>query len=109
MDSNALMLVVASRKQLDVYANEHRFVSSFFNIGHTISLKELTTDEAIELSRLPTRSTNGAALSVDEQNCAQQWGYRHPLQQKLLHRMLKKLYLLCLSEAISIFGNYGRV
>ncbi|MFN6531327.1 AAA family ATPase [Nostoc sp. ChiSLP03a] len=27
-------------------------------------MKELTTDEAIELSRLPTRSTNGAALMV---------------------------------------------
>ncbi|MEH2046181.1 AAA family ATPase [Nostoc sp.] len=83
MDSNALMLVVASRKQLDVYANEHRFVSSFFNIGHTISLKELTTDEAIELSRLPTRSTNGAALSVDEQSHAQQWGDRHPYKLQL--------------------------
>jgi hypothetical protein len=83
MDSNALMLVVASRKQLDVYANEHRFVSSFFNIGHTIYLKELTTDEAIELSRLPTRSTNGAALSVDEQNHAQQWGDRHPYKLQL--------------------------
>ncbi|MDZ8264497.1 ATP-binding protein [Nostoc sp. ChiQUE01b] len=85
MDSNALMLVVASRKQLDVYANEHRFVSSFFNIGHTISLKELTTDEAIELSRLPTRSTIGAALSVDEQNHAQQWGDRHGVRRGVRH------------------------
>ncbi|MEH2314876.1 MAG: AAA family ATPase [Nostoc sp.] len=83
MDSNALMLVVASCKQLDVYANEHRFVSSFFNIGHTIYLKELTTDEAIELSRLPTRSINGAALSVDEQSHAQQWGDRHPYKLQL--------------------------
>ena len=83
IDSNALMLVVTSRKQLDVYANEHRFVSSFFNIGHTISLKELTTDEAIELSRLPTRFTNSAALSVDEQNHAQQWGNRHPYKLQL--------------------------
>ncbi|AVH70488.1 AAA family ATPase [Nostoc sp. 'Lobaria pulmonaria (5183) cyanobiont'] len=83
MDSNALMLVVASRERLDVYANEHRFVSRFFNIAHTISLNELTTDEAIELSRLPTRSTNGAALSVDEQNHAQQWGNRHPYKLQL--------------------------
>ncbi|MHC0065192.1 AAA family ATPase [Nostoc sp. UIC 10890] len=83
MDSNALMLVVASRKQLDVYANEHRFVSSFFNLGNTIYLKELTTDEAIELSRLPSRSTNGAALSVDEQNHAQQWGNCHPYKLQL--------------------------
>lgn len=83
MDSNALMLVVASRKQLDVYANEHRFVSSFFNIGNTIYLKELTTDEAIELSRLPSRSTIGAALSVDEQSHVQQWGQRHPYKLQL--------------------------
>lgn len=83
MDSNALMLVVASRKQLDVYANDYHFGSSFFNIGHTIYLKELTTDEAIELSRLPTRSTNGAALSVDEQNHAQQWGDRYPYKLQL--------------------------
>ncbi|BAY77140.1 hypothetical protein NIES25_36000 [Nostoc linckia NIES-25] len=83
MDSNALMLVVASRKQLDVYANEHHFGSSFFNLGHTIYLQELTTDEAIELSRLPSRSSNGAALSVDEQNCVQQWGDRHPYKLQL--------------------------
>ncbi|PHJ59831.1 ATPase AAA [Nostoc linckia z18] len=83
MDSNALMLVVASRKQLDVYANEHHFGSSFFNLGHTIYLQELTTDEAIELSRLPSRSINGAALSVDEQNCVQQWGDRHPYKLQL--------------------------
>jgi hypothetical protein len=83
MDSNALMLVVASRKQLDVYANEHRFVSSFFNLGHTIYLQELTTDEAIELSRLPSRSSNGAALSVDEQSHVQQWGDRHPYKLQL--------------------------
>jgi len=83
MDSNALMLVVASRKQLDVYANDYHFGSSFFNIGHTIYLKELTTDEAIELSRLPTRSSNGAALSVDEQSHAQQWGDRYPYKLQL--------------------------
>lgn len=79
MDSNALMLV---------YATDYHFISSFlntsfFNIGHTIYLKELTTDEAIELSRLPTRSTNGAALSVDEQSHAQQWGDRHPYKLQL--------------------------
>ena len=83
MDSNALMLVVASRKQLDVYANDYHFGSSFFNIGHTIYLKELTTDEAIELSRLPTRSTNGAALSEDEQIYAQKWGNYHPYKLQL--------------------------
>ncbi|WP_322698985.1 ATP-binding protein [Nostoc sp. DedQUE08] len=82
-NSNALMVVVASRERLDVYAERYHFPSGFFNINHTIFLKELATDEAIELSRLPTRSTNGAALSVDEQNHAQQWGDRHPYKLQL--------------------------
>ncbi|RCJ41964.1 AAA family ATPase [Nostoc minutum NIES-26] len=83
IEDNALMLVVASRKSLKVYGGEYRFVSSFFNIAHCISLAELTTDEAIQLTRLPTGSTHGAALSPDEQNYVQQWGQRHPYKLQL--------------------------
>lgn len=83
MEDNALMLVVASRKPLKVYGEEHRYVSSFFNIAHCIVLRELTTDEAIELTRLPSRSSQGAVLSQDEQNHAQQWGQRHPYKLQL--------------------------
>jgi hypothetical protein len=83
MEDNALMLVVASRKPLKVYGEEHRYVSSFFNIAHCIVLRELTTDEAIELTRLPSRSSQGAVLSQDEQNYAQQWGQRHPYKLQL--------------------------
>lgn len=83
MEDNALMLVAASRKSLNVYGSEHRFVSSFFNIAHCIVLEELDTDAAIELTRLPTGSTHGAALSQDEQNYAQQWGKRHPYKLQL--------------------------
>jgi hypothetical protein len=83
MEANALMLVVASRESLKVYGSEHRFVSSFFNIAHCIVLEEITTDAAIELTRLPTRATHGAALNQDEQNCAQQWGKRHPYKLQL--------------------------
>jgi AAA+ ATPase superfamily predicted ATPase len=83
MEDNALMLVVASRKPLKVYGEEHRFVSSFFNIAHCIVLRELTTDAAIELTRLPTRSSQGAALSQDEQNYAKQWGKCHPYKLQL--------------------------
>lgn len=83
MEDNALMLVVASRKPLTVYGEEHRFVSSFFNIAHCIVLRELTTDEAIELTRLPSRSSQGAVLSQDEQNYAQKWGQRHPYKLQL--------------------------
>ncbi|MBK1989260.1 ATP-binding protein [Sphaerospermopsis aphanizomenoides BCCUSP55] len=84
MDDNTLMLVIASRKKLDVYGSEYRFISSFFNIGHTLELKELTTDDAIQLLRLSNGSTNGVpVLSIDEQNNAQQWGKRHPYHLQL--------------------------
>ncbi|AFZ22754.1 putative ATPase (AAA+ superfamily) [Cylindrospermum stagnale PCC 7417] len=84
MDDNALMLVITSRKKLDVYGSEHRFVSGFFNIGHSIDLQELTTDEAIKLVRLSSGSINSLpVLSIDEQNHAQQWGKRHPYQLQL--------------------------
>ncbi|MBU7584107.1 MAG: AAA-like domain-containing protein, partial [Nostoc sp. TH1S01] len=97
MEDNALMLVVASRKSLNIYGGEHRFVSSFFNIAHSIVLAELTTDEAIELTRLPTRSTHGAALSQDEQNCAQQWGKRHPYKLQLAGAYLWEARQTCKS------------
>jgi len=42
MDDNALMVVVASRKELSVYGSEYRFVSQFFNLGHVLKLRELT-------------------------------------------------------------------
>ena len=80
MNDNALMLVVASRKELSVYGTEHRFVSQFFNLGHVLKLEELTTDEALQLVRLPASSVSSAppVLSVDEQHHAENWGKRHP-------------------------------
>jgi hypothetical protein len=78
MDASALMVVISSRKEVSVYGTEHRFVSQFFNVGQTLHLGELTTDEAITLTRLPTRNSTSPALSVEEQNHAQQWGKRRP-------------------------------
>jgi hypothetical protein len=43
MNDNALMLVVASRKELSVYGSEYRFVSQFFTLGHFLKLGELPT------------------------------------------------------------------
>ncbi|MBD2388667.1 ATP-binding protein [Cylindrospermum sp. FACHB-282] len=84
MEDNALMLVIASRKKLAIYGSEFRFVSGFFNIGHSIDLQELTTDEAIKLVRLSSGSINSVpVLSIDEQNYAQQWGKRHPYKLQL--------------------------
>lgn len=76
MDANALMLVISSRQGLGVYAKQHRFISRFFNLGHTMNLGELTTDDAIALTRLP--NSTAPALTTEEQNYAQQWGNRHP-------------------------------
>ncbi|MEL7243175.1 MAG: ATP-binding protein [Cyanobacteria bacterium J06573_2] len=79
MDDSALMLILASCKALEVYGQEHRFVSSFFNVGHVIKLRELNTDQAIKLTRLPINSLEETpALTENEQNLAQQWGKRHP-------------------------------
>ncbi len=83
MEDNALMLVLTSRKKLNIYGDEHRFVSSFFNVAHTIELEELTTDDAIKLVRLSSNSSNTPVLSVDEQNHAQRWGKRHPYKLQL--------------------------
>lgn len=80
MDANALMLVVASPEELTVYGRKHQYVSSFFNLGHVLKLEELTTDEAIQLVRLPASSVSSTppVLSVDEQHHAENWGKRHP-------------------------------
>ncbi|KOP27060.1 AAA family ATPase [Hapalosiphon sp. MRB220] len=87
MDDSALMLAIASRKKLGTYAAEKGLTSPFFNVGQTLVLGELTTDEAIQLTRLPD-STSASALSVNEQNCAQQWGKRHPYKLQLACRYL---------------------
>lgn len=79
MDDSVLMLILTSCKDIEVYAKEYRFVSSFFNVGQVIELGELTTDEAIQLTRLPSNyRTKTPALTEKEQNLAQQWGNRHP-------------------------------
>jgi uncharacterized protein len=80
MDDNALMLIVASCKVLDVHAHEHRLVSGFFNLGHVVKLSELTDDEAIQITRFPDNySTNKKpALALKAQNYALQWGKCHP-------------------------------
>lgn len=79
MNNSALMLVIASCKKLDFYAEKHRFVSSFFNVGHVIALGELTTDEAIKLTRLPVDSQQAlSALTLEEQRSAKRWGRCHP-------------------------------
>jgi len=80
MDENALLMMVASRRPLDVYRRQHRLTSSFFNVGHLLVLGELTDEEAGDLVRLPASTTLGApaALSLDEQRLARHWAGCHP-------------------------------
>lgn len=53
MDANALMLVIASYKNLSYYSSKHQLNSSFFNLGATRVLTGLTEMEATDLVRLP--------------------------------------------------------
>lgn len=53
MDRNALMLVIASYKNLDVYKRKYRFISSFFNLGQVLPVGGITETEATDLMRLP--------------------------------------------------------
>jgi len=84
-DIGALMLVIASRQTLENYGREHKLTSSFFNLGNVLPLRELTTDDAIKLVRLPASTTKNslAALSEEAQKYALQWGKRHPYQLQL--------------------------
>jgi hypothetical protein len=80
MDRNAVMLVLASLRPLDVYRRQHRLTSSFFNLGHTLPLGDLTGEEAANLVRLPAGAVPGASavLNLEEQRLACRWGGRHP-------------------------------
>ena len=89
LDQSLLMLVVSSTKPLD----QNSWLSSFFNLGHTLPLENLTEMEAGDLVQLP-RSTDPSqqfALSEDRQKLALQWGERHPY--------LLQLAAVCLWEA----------
>lgn len=85
IDISALMLIIASKQTLEAYGREYKLTSSFFNLGNVLPLKELTTDDAIKLVRLPASTTKNtsAALSEDAQKYALQWGKRHPYQLQL--------------------------
>ena len=80
MDSNALMLVIASRKNLNVYSHRKKLTSSFFNLGQVIMLEGLTSNEARDLVRLPQTTTPGsqAVLNDNEQQIALEWGGKNP-------------------------------
>jgi len=84
MNGNNLMLVVASHRKLDFYRDRYGLTSSFFNLGHTLVLEELTEGEAKELLvSLPGRMGFSSGLSLDEQRLAREWGKCHPFLLQL--------------------------
>jgi AAA+ ATPase superfamily predicted ATPase len=80
MDGNALMLVIASEKDLKIYSEEKKLTSAFFNLGHVIPLEGFTDAEAQDLVRLPQTTTPGnqAVLNENEQETALEWGGNNP-------------------------------
>ena len=80
MDDNVVLLMLVSHQPLQVYRRQHKFTSSFFNLGHSLELGEFTESEATDLVRLPASTVRGApaALSLEEQRLARAWGGRHP-------------------------------
>lgn len=80
IDSNKLMLIIASHKKLDFYSKKYKFTSLFFNLGHVFKLGELPDNEVKELLRLPASTIQNAtpALSMDEQRLCKQLGGSHP-------------------------------
>jgi Cdc6-like AAA superfamily ATPase len=88
LNSNILMLVVASHRKLDYYQNRYRLSSKFFNLGDVIKLGDLTEEEARELVNLPVKFGGEAALSSEEQRLARQWGENHPLLLQLAASLL---------------------
>ena len=80
MDRNALMLVIASEKNLQVYSRRKNLTSSFFNLGQVMILQGFTDNEARDLVRLPLSkiTDSQAVLSEKEQQIALEWGGKNP-------------------------------
>lgn len=90
-DSNILMLIVASHRRLNFYQRRYKLTSSFFNFEQILPLGELTEEEAEELVNLPAKTGSTAALNIEEQRLAREWGGCHPY--------LLQLAASCLWEA----------
>lgn len=88
LNSNMLMLAIASHRPLKYYQNRYKLSSNFFNLGDAIDLGDLTEEEARELVSLPASLGGEAALTSEEQLLARQWGKNHPLLLQLAASLL---------------------
>ncbi|WP_159787602.1 ATP-binding protein [Sodalinema gerasimenkoae] len=80
MDSNDLMLIIASRQPLDKLLPKHYYRSFFGNVGHSMTLKKSTKADAETVARLPAFTSDDAfpALSPNQQKLTLNWGKQHP-------------------------------
>jgi hypothetical protein len=89
MSTNKMMLIIASRKPLEVCGAEQQLNSAFFNMAQLCELKDFSDEEAEELLLLP--SPLAPALDAEERRLAKKWGGRQP--------HLLQLAALCLFDA----------
>jgi len=89
MGTSRLMLIIASRKPLEVCGAEQQLNSAFFNMAQLCELKDFSDEEAEELLLLPSRLA--PALDAEERRLARKWGGRQP--------HLLQLAALCLFDA----------
>jgi uncharacterized protein len=75
IDSNVLMLIIASRSKIENYRRKYNLTSSFFNLKQQLELKVFSDVEASDLVRLPQ---GNPALSDPRQKIALNWGEKHP-------------------------------
>ncbi|BAZ10617.1 hypothetical protein NIES4071_24400 [Calothrix sp. NIES-4071] len=80
MDNNALMLIIATHKELDYYRTKHHLTSSFFNLGHILRLQEFSDEEVKDLLSLPANTMPGylPALGIRDQQLVRELGGNHP-------------------------------
>lgn len=88
LNSNILMLAIASHRKLSYYQHRYKLTSNFFHLGDVIQLGNLTEEEAKELVSLPASLGGEAALTSEAQHIARQWGENHPLLLQLAASLL---------------------
>lgn len=87
IDSNYLMLIMASREKLDDYSKTKRITSDFFNVFQSHNLNEgLTQTEAEELVAL--KNSSGKQLKYELQHKALTLGKREPYLLQLAAQTL---------------------
>uniref|UniRef100_UPI0040576F5A nSTAND1 domain-containing NTPase n=1 Tax=Candidatus Electronema sp. TaxID=2698783 RepID=UPI0040576F5A len=76
INSNKMMLIIATREPVEIVAEGQQLLSPFFNFGQACELKDFSGEEAEELLLLPDPAA--PALDADERRLARKWGGCQP-------------------------------